>query len=201
MMKSTKEVSGDAELGDSDGGDDHDAAEEDARDSKKKDKKLKTEKEVLKSVKKEVAKADRKAEKSADKKSDKKADKKRKAGADSDEEENGNGENGKKEGKGSKKQKASAFTISEGLCGLLGLQSNDTRYQVRHIYFCCTVYSCALCPWSPLTRSYTVDTCAARIFFVSCAEENIPFSHHRWCRKCGNTSAATPCRTRQTSAR
>lgn len=66
-------------------------------------------------------KADKKADKQADKKADKKTDKKRKQ-ADDDGNDNGS--------KAKKAKTQSAYTISEKLAGLLGLQRNDTRYQV-----------------------------------------------------------------------
>lgn len=62
----------------------------------------------------------------ADKKTASKTEKKRTRDADEGEEEGGS--------KSKKAKKPSAYTISEKLATLLGLERNDTRYQVNNLY-------------------------------------------------------------------
>jgi chromatin remodeling complex protein RSC6 len=107
--------------------------------SKRKDEKKKSASKKAEKKDKSADKKKRKAETAAEESAD---------GSDADSANgDGNGSNGAK--KSAKKAKGpSKFTISEGLCDLLGLQSDDTRYQVLPLPLLCwsaTLYSPRTC--------------------------------------------------------
>lgn len=105
---------------------------------------------------KKVKKESKSTKKLTDKVSEKKADKKRKSTSGDDEQEGG--------ARAKKAKKQSAYTISENLAELLGLERNDTRYQVYYFIVLCLLEHALLCTHNNLIQIHML--CFPAIFSI-----------------------------------